>query len=704
MIRTTISFFLLLGFLYLLNSGQCVSEDVNLGIWQMLMAYSAMKCIFSQIENHVYLHLFNIFKTIFTYGWIRVLIFIGLVSVLAYFFVVVVLDRVFNLAVDYSSEIVSRFESNIIELHEERIQFEKTVVHPITKGLKEPILFQQIFRYPMEDVKVKCHVRVLWFSHSRLHPGYIVWRKDGVEMNLSERHRHEITFKEVLESDTYFAKKGLSWYNVISTITIYLLQDNDFGTYTCHKAKVFEIAVGDFLARSEMLSAPKCHEQPSPPKRPVVPKPPAQCPQVPMPLPQFQDEYTWHMEIRLIRMDRRQEIIALPPGAILSFKTSYWHLSRNDEVDIEYTVNDQDYFELCNGLLRGCSKFLSLYWKIMHNLGYFGIPPLHLFTTWRTPCFSAKQYQLVHCICEQAYGYHQVRYLRRYFNHKLQKYELIDIDHPHQLIVIPRKQDMLDIYTNSSFGPVFHKTKEHIQKQSDSDSVGETASAVVELFTMKETFIIVVICLLISFFTWLCLKILCRISRFIKRQILERGIDNLISIRKAREFEYDIFLSYSDAEVTQVKEIFLSFLETRGFRVFERERDIPGNVQELPALGEAMEKSKMFLLIMTESYFNDRFRRDFEAAIILECVYSRCKDPKEVLIVKLHPCQIPMWLSQFHVLNWTPNICLKCRQRHLMQWLASRDCKRICGTWAAAGRTVLFVAGFLLLLFAKFLL
>ena len=101
-----------------------------------------------------------------------------------------------------------------------------------------------------------------------------------------------------------------------------------------------------------------------------------------------------------------------------------------------------------------------------------------------------------------------------------------------------------------------------------------------------------------------------------------------------------------------------------------RERDLSPNLPEIQSLSKAIENSDRFIVFLSSAYFDDSFRKDFEAAMVIEALCSRSCGTAAVLLVKLEQCDIPLWLSQFKVHDWT-TMCLTTHDHlfRLLKWL-----------------------------------
>ena len=142
--------------------------------------------------------------------------------------------------------------------------------------------------------------------------------------------------------------------------------------------------------------------------------------------------------------------------------------------------------------------------------------------------------------------------------------------------------------------------------------------------------------------------------------------------QQPEDVHYDLFLSYSESEadMRRIHEEVLPSLQSRGLKVCVRERDLSPNLPEIQSLSKAIENSDRFIVFLSSAYFDDNFRKDFEAAMIIEALCNRSCGTAAVLLVKLEQCEIPLWLSQFKVHDWT-TMCLTTHDHllRLLKWL-----------------------------------
>jgi len=85
---------------------------------------------------------------------------------------------------------------------------------------------------------------------------------------------------------------------------------------------------------------------------------------------------------------------------------------------------------------------------------------------------------------------------------------------------------------------------------------------------------------------------------------------------KAGEDEYDIFISFTNADVPHVWEGLVSLFTSMGLKVFNQKRDFAGRPVSIEAMQGHVRRSKLFIALITPGYFNSGpCRAEVEAAM-----------------------------------------------------------------------------------------
>jgi hypothetical protein len=275
-------------------------------------------------------------------------------------------------------------------------------------------------------------------------------------------------------------------------------------------------------------------------------------------------------------------------------------------------------------------------------------------------------------LCEHAYGYYELRYVRRYYNRTSGREEIVEITHPHTLLVVLRNNSMLDIFANQSecipireppSAPTcpFEEVPTVCLSGWDIRFIKEFASMAVSYFGWIElgylTVLFVLSVLLIRNASW----ILGGTGNHIEHLTLQGAMGFFSTAVEAasqnlplpaRKRHNDLYLSYSEAEDDQrkVHDEVLPFLRDRlGLKVCVRNhgKDVPAGQPEIRGVGRAIDKSKKAIVFLSASYLQDYFLSGMEAPMVVESFCSRAAGDggpgsQDVLVVKLAPCEMPL--------------------------------------------------------------
>ena len=738
--KISLSLVLVLSYGYLLATSSDWSGDhVEIGCIHVLTFLPTLQFLFSMYAKLI---LIKLLYCLSLYGWVRVALFSLFLFVFSYVFVTVLLDHTAIFCMDKATDFfVSRFESNIMTVEDNRVYVERIVKHPLSG---KPKWLHQLVRYPMEDVQMNCTTHITGFPGGKPFLNQVEWRHNGVPLTtMTDRHSHVTEFTELPkdhlrlfeggEFETLRAM-GLSLYELRSTLSIHLLEESEFGSYTCHSlGKVnitlscdeWKMKTGQSCqnirqnkrnAKSGASKKNKC--QPKEKPRSLG----NQCTCSPEQKYFFQDMHTQHEEFRLIRMKNRQDQIVAPPSSILFFMTSYWHLSNDDDIQMDYTVNGVSFSDLCNDeVFHGCSalqRLLSPFitydpddaWWFLDYLPY--LSHIH-------HIMGGGQSAVGHCLCENSFGRHNVTYLRRYYNRTSEQHELIEITHPHTLLVRPPKQN-----TSRFLANFFNYDPIHLLEIADYlpdyayDLTLLRDLAVVSAMCLGITDA-VMISLAIGIFVSVC-YITCQMLAFVgvvsKRLFLEGSMGYLCTAKMtARRFHnnalagedgerVEVYLSHSDSEAdleTVTKKV-LPLLEGQlSLKVCFRERDIPPNELELAGLSRAIQKSKRFIVFLSKDFAQDECRK-LEASMILESLFERLSPLEDLLVIKLDSCEMPRQWTDATVHDWTSsNLTIDDHLLRLVQWVTPQA-ERNGAMWCVHDVWMVVLPFLLLLLFILF--
>ncbi|XP_076449303.1 uncharacterized protein LOC143285771 [Babylonia areolata] len=690
---------LVLIYIYLLQQNEltCMDNTV-LASCVFIYACNTLSLVLNYYFGYIWRLLYIIYSKIQAYGKLRVFIYgTSLAFAAALISYLTVLGLTFAGA-SFSAHMMWRFEDNIIYIDQAITVPQEIFVHPSTKGEKPPFYLSKMHRYLMEDVQMLCKFTLE--APYDFHPtDYdVVWRRNGVPFTMTDRHKHHLSFKEAKNytfSEWHRKQRGIFKYHLKAVLKIHLLRESDFGIYTCHCRKQSSISyhfLANYLDKYFFKDENETTQRKTKPIHTLSSKRQRELEET-----VFEDEFYNICEFLIIKIQRRQEIIRAPATAILYFSTSYWHNSWSEDVELlDYYVNARSLEEMCkDSYFHGCSKFLLLYWNFWHMQGVlYGAPPTALMTIWNSGEDPVNCYSLVLCLCEKAYGYHTVKYLRRYYNTTTQQFDLIEVLHPHELMVVPREQNMLNLFRNRSEcspvieRPVCEKPSSVCKDKWNFRTILDFAEVAVTYFHWVEIVVMIVLFIVLVCSIRTTVLFLEFAGRHIRRLTLDGSMAYLTTaertglfsqsqntVAKLPELEenhYDVFLSFSDtqADMERVQDKIASLLERCGINVCLQNRDLSPNLPEIQVLTQAIENSDRFLIFLSSAYLEDHFRKDFEAAMIMETLSSRSEGTSSVLLIKLDQCQVPPWLSHLELHDWTTfsltheDHCLR-----LLKWL-----------------------------------
>ena len=135
--------------------------------------------------------------------------------------------------------------------------------------------------------------------------------------------------------------------------------------------------------------------------------------------------------------------IALPPGAIVSVKASYWQNEQNEnEIAVDYLINQTSLRTSSNVWL--CSKRLLLYYWMSKSERCprsvdFCIPPLESIRGYHLETDKAEPGLFIFCLGPETYGWLEVEFYRQYYNSSTKQYELVRVIFPLKTFIQPEK-------------------------------------------------------------------------------------------------------------------------------------------------------------------------------------------------------------------------------------------------------------------------
>ena len=697
------SFALLSCFVYLLfTSSQLSCDHAETGCVHVLIFLPTVRFTLSLLTEKFLALAFYLLRK---YGLFRIVVHMLFLGLFSYLFCAVLLDNSAMIFADKATKFFSsRFDSNKLEVQEDRDFAEHIFPHPLTGGKHNPAYLHHFVRYPMEDVEMKCAAVIFGYPGGKPFINQVEWRRNGVPLSaMTDRHSHTTTFTEMNGSSVLNSKTGeaigLSAYELKSTLSIYLLDDKDFGSYTCHVVDKVSISQEEWTRETGQTCSNTKRTQEKSAKGREKRKSAfsdQQCTCQPERKYFFQDIHTQIDEFRLIKMEPKTDQIEAPAGSVLFFTGAYLHLSREDEILSDYAVNGVSFRDLCDGRdypSYGCSvlqRFLTNFiYDQKQSWWFLRFLPLLVGTKLDK---VGSNFTTGLCLCENSFGRHNLNILRKYYNRTRERYELLEITHPYTLLVRPPKQRSTNFFSSFwEYGPMqLLPLADHLPEYVyDLTLLKDLAVVSMMLLNVTDAVIIgmglgTLVC--ISFLILYSLRVVGIVS---KKLCLHgsMGYLNTAGICSGNskendqtheilgEEKFDMYLSHSDSTADQtfiIAEV-LPLLEAKlGLKTCLRDRDIPPNELELAGLSRTIQNSKRFLIFLTKDFLEDACR-EMETAVILETLFDRPCRLDDALVIKLEDCQTPAHYLGITAHNWTSsNLTIDDQKLRLVNWIADR--------------------------------
>lgn len=280
-----------------------------------------------------------------------------------------------------------------------------------------------------------------------------------------------------------------------------------------------------------------------------------------------------------------------------------------DDMFAEYTVNGENINKLCSGNsfeLCSLAAFILLQCNRENQfvkLQIFGY-------TW----IEIKHVVIKYCLCSKAYGVHRVTFIRKFLG-KNRGVRMIDIQHPHTFILLPRTgisffrqfddsslySDIEDLLTNKSDLSVIES--KFLEKVPLIESNEAKNLFIAHMFEFLYLFSITILVywLTVRLSKWYC-------QRFIRFPALKYDqrpqIENTNDLSSREQYDYDVFVSYSEVDYNFVTGKIVPVLE-KNFRVCFQGRDfVPGKLN-YSQYQTSFVKSRKWIVLLSAGYKND---------------------------------------------------------------------------------------------------
>ncbi|XP_041367130.1 uncharacterized protein LOC121381835 [Gigantopelta aegis] len=681
--RTDLLLFLILGFgsslslLFLVqpDTPECWCINWNAIIGQIY--------VYARLAASVILrHLRNFYER---YGALRILLFLTFVSWLSYVIVAHGLDQAATTTWKWlEGNAIRRLDDSVIIIDENR-----NVSTSMRRVQEEPKSIEEHFRYNGEDVSFHCYDEMAFYVEVEPLDKPVIWMRNGKLILPSEKIHIELSFDDVTDANKITGEHNARLYSyfIESTLKIYFVEDSDYGNYTCHLRQAARIKhdISQTKSNRQQRSENKKQQMPKPDfKRHFTSVfPPCICrciyiyfnfedlaKQFEEMLSEFYafiearrkmqmckenlrktNIYDWTGEFMLTKINKTVLTKSAPPGGIVSISASYLNLAEKQDVSLDYVINDKANHEVCTGNLNGCSLFVWIYWAFWHAKGHFGTLP-NIFLYWLNMQSSILGIAW-HCACPSSYGSHVFRFYRHFYNVTSGRNEVIEVEHPQSIRLVPRTADILLAFQNESKPMLL----------GDSLSIMGSyywLTYIQELhrnYFVIENMIFFGLLVFGVLITYAINKLMVRLIVDCRNVILEGPFWHDPRVKKLRETlgsighiglscKYDVYISYANSQ-RDLASALASILESFGNKVFYRERDVAIGDYKTESVSNAIVSSRMFLIIVSKEYIESGFQNGFEFQLMLYQIHEKQVAEKNVMLIKHGPCNIATYFGDF---------------------------------------------------------
>ncbi|XP_046348079.2 uncharacterized protein LOC124128684 [Haliotis rufescens] len=613
------------------------------------------------------------------YGLKKVLLYLSFISALSCVIVSGLDFTSINMARVLQKKILGRISDSVVEIDEMRgpIKFRH-----MTDSI--PFSVEEHTKYPGEEVVFECYRHQRYSAEVLPWPDQVVWEKDGKPLHTSDHINITWTFENVTAGED---GEQHTDYLISSKLTIIFIDQTDFGNYSC-KVKDNAIVIH--------ITLPK----PKPPMCPLEPPPPCMCfclcepPPPPKPIlrltgkkQQQNNEFQKVKVFSLVQMKELTRVVHAPPGGLVSFTATFDHLGEIDDVSFNYTIGGDPFDTVCGGLYTGCSKIVLFYWMFWHNGGHNDL------FTWRAG--SVRMRNSVtgtgwQCVCKKTYNYHEFAFFRTVYNASLGREEIREVKYPHRILLSPRTPDLFFVNFTNTPDPIakepcwIRPKKQLLHNYCENDEAGLDWIMWIliefEFPFMLSTFLIMFISVM-----FVAKLTSTRFVIPVRNRILEGSFYPCRRCVKTAETlgcfqgeggeapKYDVFVSHPRHGEVAGQQL-TTVLESAGNQVFLPCRDILIGQPIIPAMVNAINTSRLFLVMVTQEYIQNGFNHRFELQHILLTGSRRERLSKRLLLILCDDCFVPEPFEGCPMIEWKTNDRLDENKQQLRNWSKGKGC------------------------------
>lgn len=595
------------------------------------------------------------------FGWRRLIMFLCTCVFLSLLTIVGTWELLLNCVLLIQGNIIKWLEGNIYHVSEQmelRNLSDYVTKHPLTNGREAPFLFYEYYRYNKEDVVFECEYAVSSFQDAKPIYETTWWRKNGVQVIPNDRIYINVSITAL--NHTKSTNSPLMKYSVFTTLTILLIEDSDYGSYTCDFYNPMKVLVRPGFRMYERFNEPR-HQRTEPSSNPAC-----QCQRPPPPKPlkeQCDHAQTFHLdftyeahrdcfaEFALTQRLQKTIAVALNPGSILIESARYHTLA--DTSDIEFDVTafiEKDH--TC------CSKFVILYWLLTRYKSFSHFPDSRIIQV-EDYSFSFVRVQ---CLCKSSFGTREFVIHRNHFNSSHGIRDQVQVVFPVKLKLTP---SLSHPFNQSSISA--DTSTECWDSETPPSNCYFIEHALDVFFYYEEhSFYFLFPAVLVIIFLASILVHKCIVSfayatlymgmkdetfpavtgtspkRLKPAECIENDVNNVANDNSNDNPYYDFYISYDEEEeydlmvAQHLKGLLLSMKQS----VFDVRSDIdPGRCQ-VHEMSKAIERSHRFVIIVSEAY-QDSLEKLLEFNAVQEHIASQGNKPGDrMIIVFTEHCEI----------------------------------------------------------------
>ncbi|XP_046576754.1 uncharacterized protein LOC124284695 [Haliotis rubra] len=574
-------------------------------------------------------------------------------------------------------KLVGRIRGSVVEIDEIR--------PPINQRHRTdyaPFSIEEHTKYPGEDVVFECHHLQTYEGEVVPWPDQVVWEKDGKPLHSSDHINITWTFENVTDGK---GDNERNQYTIVSKLTIIFIDETDFGNYSC---KVKETAISIVFRK------------PKPPMCPLEEPPPCIClclcepPPPPKPIlritgrkPPKDHEYETVMLFSLVQMKALTRNVYAPPGGLVAFTATYDNLGDIDDVSFHYTIGGDPFDIVCGNIFTGCSITVLLYWEFWHNGGHNDLFFTRSGSLRMRNSVTGTGWQ---CVCKNTYHYHEFSFFRTIYNASSRREEIREVKYPHTILLHPRTPDLFFYNFTNIPDPIakepcwIRPKKQLLHDYCENDEAG--LDWIMWFLTTFEGPIMISIFLVFVGIAMLTAKLTttCLVIP-VRNKILEGSFYPCKRCVKTAETlgcfnkedseapKYDVFVAHPETEEAAGRQL-TTILESAGNKVFVPCRDILIGQLKMPTSVNAINTSRLFLVILTQEYIQNGFNNRFELQHIIHAASRTERLSKRLLIINCDDSFVPEPFEECPMIDWKKNDRLDENTRRLRNWSKGTPC------------------------------